>query len=888
MKKNGRFRSLLLFFALALVIPGMLLISAGESRDKASTKKAVKRGAEVIKVKGHARAWSQADKTPLSQREGARKMKPVLNMEKHRKIVKSDDAADPVAQTEEGKPLSRTSSSLLDPRGGPLAVDDPIIDFAGLDLNNWGAGWPPDTVGDVGINHYVQAVNTSIGIYNKSTGAQVSATTFDSFFGGTGISGTPCDSNNNGDPIVVYDQYSSRWFIMDFAWYPSQVGGTYFSIAVSNTSDPTGTWTQYALQADPTLLADYPKVGVWHDGIYITANMFTFSGTFQHVKIWALNKADLYSGTLTAQSFTDSSYYAWSILPSNAKGETPPSSSAPNYMIAMDANEFGGISADQLVMWELDVDWVTPANTTWTGPTLLPTASFGLTASGVPQPSPGTTLDSLFGRLMNPAMYRKFSTHESMYVNHVAQFGGRRVERWYEVRINSGTPSIYQQGTYAPGSNHFWMGSIGGDEDGNVAMGFSVSSSTTKPAIHYTAQASINGTSGVMGLGEKSIIDGTGVQTTYSRWGDYSAISIDPTDDKTFWYTTEYYVSNGTNWQTRIGAFKVKPDLWSQDRPDDIGLEPNTISSHFWQSEDIWVRNTNDGFVNQVHQNPEYGQTNYLYVRIRNRSAEGSGINKVYWAFPGTGLAWPASWNQISTQQPTGNMVVGNIVILEYPWNPPNPGTYGSSHFCLLSRIETAPFPPWGMEFAEVTSINTNVRNNNNIVWKNITIVDNILNMIPKESIISMGNLTREDVTTRLEIVAVEQNDPEQPEGKRTILDWGAVAVVLDAEVADRWLTKGARGTGIKADEDDKDTVNVLDKKALLDGIDLKAGEEFLVKFRFSPKEDSLNDKREYIVDVIQHDLNPKTGEFEEVGGVRFVLRHKPDAEAEQNTTNEK
>jgi hypothetical protein len=411
----------------------------------------------------------------------------------------------------------------------------PILDFPGMNLSANGAGWPPDTCGDVGNTYYVQAVNTSIGIYNKSTGALVSATTFDDFFEGSAVSGTPCDEDNFGDPIVLYDQYAQRWIIFDFAWYSDYSGGSWYSIAASKTSDPTGEWWLYALNADPDLLNDYPKGGVWHDGIYITANMFQFTGGFLHAKIWALNKTDLYNGTLTAQTFTDDSYEAWSILPAHAKGTTAPPAGAPNYMYALDADEYGGQSIDAIYAWKLTVDWNNSANTTWVGPYTMTTAAFGLTGSGIPQPDTTWTLDSLYGRLMNPAIYRNFGGYEAVYLNHVCEYDSTRKTRWYEVRINSGTSSIYQQGTYAPDTDHRWMGSIAADKYGNIALGYSAASGTLYPSIRYAGRFSSDPLN-LLAQGEASMEEGTGSQTQISRWGDYSCMSIDPTDDETFWY----------------------------------------------------------------------------------------------------------------------------------------------------------------------------------------------------------------------------------------------------------------------------------------------------------------------------------------------------------------
>jgi len=531
------FKRILILLLVAALIPTIAL--AGSNVEKTALK--VKKGADSLTVTGWSREWKDVEKITFKANDNRRKMKPVMNMANPRILQKKSAAMDPAVQSEG---LTRDA----------MAMSSSIINFAGMNLNSNGAGWPPDTCGDVGQNYYIQTVNTSIGIYNKTTGALVSATTFDSFFGGSGITGTPCDNDNNGDPIVLYDVYNSRWFILDFAWTGTS-NGSYYSIAVSKTSDPTGAWWMYCLHADNTLMNDYPKCGVWSDGIYITANMFNFTNSaFQHVKIWGLKTPDLYNGTLTVQSLTDSSAQAWSILPVNAKGSNAPPSTGC-YMYAMDADEYGGSSIDAIFAWKYTIDWNNSANTTWTGPATMPTAAFGLTASRVPQQGTSNTLDTLYGRLMYPANYVNYGTHESVFVCHVAEYNSTRQMRWYELRINGGNSSIYQQGTFAPDSTHRWMGSVAGDKNGNIAMGYSASSSAMYPAIRYAGRYPTDPL-GTLGQGEATLIQGNGYQTSYTRWGDYSHLSLDP-DGETFWYTTEYYASSGTNWQTRIGSFKM-------------------------------------------------------------------------------------------------------------------------------------------------------------------------------------------------------------------------------------------------------------------------------------------------------------------------------------------
>ncbi|MCP4146949.1 MAG: hypothetical protein GY757_04280 [bacterium] len=553
------FKKLFVLFVVFTLVSGLALYSEEKSQ---SPKKKVKRGAEVTSIQGVTRSWSDVRKISLDKLNIPRKMRPVLNFKSPKTVVKQSAKIDPVVQ--DSHPIEKK---------GIKAVTNTIKNFEGMNFSANGSGWPPDVNGDVGMNYYVQTVNTSIAIYHKSTGALHSATTFDSFFGGTGISGTPCDSNNNGDPIVLYDRYAQRWFLLDFAW-ATETDGSFFAVAVSKTSDPTGDWWQYALRTDDTLLSDYPKCGIWHDGIYVTANMFEFLGSWQGAKMWSFKKPDIYNGTLTTQSITDSSNTAWSIVPANAKSPTSPSASAPNYMYAMDCDEWGAI--DSLYVWEYDVDWSNPANTTWTGPSTIPTASFELDQSAtVPQLGTPNQLDAMEGRLMSPAMYRNFGSHESVYICHTVDYSDRRAIRWYEININGGVSSILQQGTYSPDSTHRWMGSIGADANGYIAIGYSASSSTMYPSIRYAGHSTMDSL-GQMSS-EKIMTYGSGSQTSYERWGDYSSISIDPFDDRTFWYTQEYYSASGVNWKTRIGSFKVTLiDLY-------------LFLNRYWAEMHIWV-----------------------------------------------------------------------------------------------------------------------------------------------------------------------------------------------------------------------------------------------------------------------------------------------------------
>ncbi|MBN1955797.1 MAG: carboxypeptidase regulatory-like domain-containing protein [Anaerolineae bacterium] len=427
---------------------------------------------------------------------------------------------------------------------GAGRMPDPIMNFAGLDRNAGGGWTPPDTNGDVGPNHYVEGVNIAFAIYDKSTGAELVAMTFDELFDGTG---TPCDNQNRGDIIVLYDPMADRWLLSDFS-LPSS-GPVYECLAISQTGDPvSGGWYFYALitDADGSPWHDYPKLGVWPDAYYMTANMFDPPvGAW----IWALDRAAMLNGDpLNAVLFDHTAVGGyWSLLPANLRGPLPPAG-APNYLATVDfPNVFR--------IWEFHVDWLNPGDSTLTGPVNLAVADFDL-ISEIPQEPPGAMLDSLGDRPMMQLQYRNFGSHESIWVNHTVASGGVAGVRWYEIRDPGGSPAVYQQGTFQPDDGLYrWMGSLAVDQDGNMALGYSVSSEVTKPGIRYAGRLA-GEPLGLLTQGEAELHQGTGVQTSSNRWGDYSAMTVDPLDDCTFWYTQEYYEVNGGNWNTRIGSFR--------------------------------------------------------------------------------------------------------------------------------------------------------------------------------------------------------------------------------------------------------------------------------------------------------------------------------------------
>ena len=419
---------------------------------------------------------------------------------------------------------------------------------------------PPDTVGDVGPAHYVQMVNLSLAIYDK-TGTvllgPVASNTFWASLGGI------CASNNDGDPIVLYDQGADRWLISQFALaFPDDF---HECVAVSQTGDPTGAWHLYDFLASTTRMNDYPKFGVWPDGYYMSANDFDgATSAYAGTSVYAFERSQMLQG-LPARMIRfefAASAEPWAWMPADWDGLAAPPTGAPNPFVYLQDDAWG-FPADALEIWNFQVDWTTPANSTFTLAANLPVAPFtgDLCASSrncIPQPG-GTAVDSISDRLMFRNQYRNFGSHQAMALNHTVDASGsdHAGVRWYELENTGAGWSIAQQGTYAPDAHHRWMGSVALDKDGNLALGYSVSSTTLHPSIAYAGRL-VGDPANTLPQTETFLIGGGGSQSHETgRWGDYSAMNVDPVDDCTFWYTQEYYASDSSaDWQTRIGSFR--------------------------------------------------------------------------------------------------------------------------------------------------------------------------------------------------------------------------------------------------------------------------------------------------------------------------------------------
>jgi hypothetical protein len=461
---------------------------------------------------------------------------------------------------------------------GKIGIPAPIISFDGPP--NISGVVPPDPNGAVGPNHVVVMSNLSFQIFDKTGtslfGPALNNTLWDGF-------GGDCETDNAGDPVVLYDQLADRWILTQF----TSSGPTFFEcVAISQTNDPTGSYFRYAISTGSNF-PDYPKGGVWPDAYYFSTREF-LGQTFEGVGAYALDRAQALAGdpnpTIVGFLAPPTPLYVVGdgLLPGDLDGQATPPPGSPNFFVgSQDDNASYGAPNDALNLYKFHYDPVVPANSTFMLTDTLPTQPFNSimsstctdTRSCIPQPATTIKIDHL-GYRQRPLFrlaYRNFGDHESLVTNQSVNAGAGpdgdvSGVRWWELRDPNGSPFIFQEGTYAPGLTdgiHRWMGSIAMNSLGDIALGFSASAgdsdpTPTFPSVFYTARHD-GDPPGVMTLGEGSIKDGTGSQTTaFHRWGDYTAMDIDPTDDTTFWYISEYVPTTSVSgWQLRIGAFNL-------------------------------------------------------------------------------------------------------------------------------------------------------------------------------------------------------------------------------------------------------------------------------------------------------------------------------------------
>ena len=474
---------------------------------------------------------------------------------------------------------------------GPYAIPSPSLTFEGLsnqdNFETFGFRVaPPDPVGDVGPNHYVEMINLVFAVYDKTGHRLLGPVDTGTLWANFAV---PDCTDPSGDPVVLYDQFADRWLLSQF----TTRGPIYYNcVAISQTGDPTGAYFRYAFSAGP-FFPDYPKYGVWKKSYILTSRDFGNAGEYG-ISVYGLERAKMLKGNPNARSvhfFLDSAVVPLNLigdglLPADIDGNRVPTGTAPVPLVGTQDDDIPyGATFDALNIWEMSVVWKqTPiASIDFRGS--FETAPFdsnfpcGVVAGSQPPsardclPEPGVTDGSRFLDILSYRQrptwrlaYRKFGAYESMVTNQsVEAMPSIAGVRWYEIRRVNGEYSIYQQGTFAPDDGvDRWMGSIAQDNAGNMGLGYSVVNGIdVYPGIRYTGRLKGDAL-GQMTLGEGTIKDGSGVQlTTSSRWGDYTSMNVDPVDDCTFWYVNEYYELSGVigvntaPFQTRIGSFQL-------------------------------------------------------------------------------------------------------------------------------------------------------------------------------------------------------------------------------------------------------------------------------------------------------------------------------------------
>ncbi len=423
------------------------------------------------------------------------------------------------------------------------------FNFDGMNGSQAGGVIPPDTNGAVGDKQFVLITNFAYSVYDKATGKKTLGPTYIhniwSGFGGQ------CGTEDGGDPVVLYDKISKRWFVTQLEYFSSYQ----ICMAVSKTDDATGKYNLYAFTIAGGL-PDYPKYGVWPDAYYLSFNYFGAGWA----EPCAVDRTKMLAGKAATMVCFGSTAPNFGLLPSDIDGSTLPASGSTNHYVEL------GNTNTTLSTFEFHVDFANPKKSTFKGPKTITVKKYAQLCGGgggacIPQPSGGSALDALGNETMFRNAYRNFGDHEALVFSHSVAAGGTSkavsAERWYELRA---TPpgsafKLYQSGTYQNKTNNYWMGSIAMDKAGDIALGFSADNSTNlDPSIYFTGRVPGDPLNKMESA--KLIVKGALVQSGSNRWGDYSTVSVDPVDDCTFWYTQEYGKNGGANWQSHVASFK--------------------------------------------------------------------------------------------------------------------------------------------------------------------------------------------------------------------------------------------------------------------------------------------------------------------------------------------
>lgn len=438
---------------------------------------------------------------------------------------------------------------------------------------------PPDINGDVGRDHYIQYVNLGFLVFDKASGTvaaePIRGNVFWDGFGG------PCEAENAGDPIVLYDHLADRWLFSQFTGSDTDGGGRQ-CVAVSVSDDPLGHYHRYEFVFEG-VFNDYPKIGLWDDasgrrsGYYLTTN--DFAGGFSHASLSVLERPQMLAGgfarmvRFTAPPTGNSVFF--SVQPAHLEGfDLPPDGECASFVMAFDAQVWSsGQGGDGYQVWQLCVDWKNAPSSTLFGPSLLASKPFDSELCGfspcIEQPGTNNRLDVSGQFTGYRATVRVLEGVSHMVVAHTVDVGQDQAGvRWAQLRLGS-SAELAAEGVYSPDEENRWMGSAGLDAEGNIAIGYSVAGSSTHPGLRFTGRLPED-EDGKMRT-ETKCADGSGSATGVSRWGDYASMSIDPVDQCTFWFTGEVMAATSArDWTTQVCTFRFEncqpPDREPPDR----------------------------------------------------------------------------------------------------------------------------------------------------------------------------------------------------------------------------------------------------------------------------------------------------------------------------------
>jgi len=557
--------------------------------------------------------------------------------------------------------------------------------FNGPDGGFTPASTPSDATGAVGTTQYLQWVDDAFAVFSKSTGnalyGPAAGNTLWSGFGG------PCETRNDGQPTVNFDKLANRWVVSQHA---APEGGPYYQcVAVSTSADATGTWNRYSFTIGSVNAAwenENAKLGVWSDGYYMGFDMYSGT-TFLGAKFCALNRAQMLQGQSSGIQCIqlDEEYY--SPIISDFDGTTPPPAGAPAYFAADDLNFYA------LDFWKFHVNWADSQDTTLSFVIMLPQPNYGI-ACGAPciQQPDGKTLNPHGSHVLGRMPYRNFGSYQSLLS--VENTETITTPIFYEARVTAnGDLYMYQEGELQlPTAAYRFNPSIAEDSAGNIAVAYNLSNLQTWPSQYVSSRAPGDP---VNTLGNETPLNpGNGSQTT-PEWNQRAMLTVDPSDDCTFYYTQQYQPMDGTdNWSTQIESFTLAgctPSAMADaamTSPAQGSTLPGSSATFTWSAGNgptgyqLWVGSTGAGSSNLYSSGPVFN-TSFLSATVNYLPLNGETIYARLWTY--RNAIWThvdytytaATAPAITTPAPSGTLPGSTVT---FTWSA---GTVGASAYQL-------------------------------------------------------------------------------------------------------------------------------------------------------------------------------------------------------------